>query len=574
MKKIISISIISILIFSSCGADHLSVVQKKFGTFTVKEGTLTINDTIIASIEWETTSDLAFKASGRISDIYVRPGEKVKAWQVLARLGNKESLIQVDALSKIENELVDLGLSTNAVKVGTQNMGTSLAKLYDKRIAWLDNTILSLQNNLEKAKQNLGNQNATLPITFLTLAHDFDRVTSNMLHEWDKILWLTTNFEYTNDAWEAYLGTRLGSAKSEADSKWWVLYAGRGKVRTYFESWATISDINTAISDLRNAYNDARIYASSMNTMLQNSVIWWGLPEEKLNAWISAWLGYSSDEQQSEARFIAWKNEIQNLTNIQNGSGSVAQKDITSIELELKNLQISRETLLAEKDSKLKEIKTNVDTVQSKKWEVSVQIEQARMNASLAGESVEYNIIRAPFDGIVLEKNMEIGNVVSAGIPIMKVSSQGKYIIKTYIDNDMYKYKVGSPLVIENIATQEVLSGSISLIQKEKDPLHNKNYTEIEIKNTDQSLGERVIIKLARSKTPYQNGTIIPLESIITRYGPPGVFLYKESRATFTLVNIVWSDLRFAEVIGIPEWSVIITSGKENILDGEVLKMN
>jgi multidrug efflux pump subunit AcrA (membrane-fusion protein) len=571
MYKLLSLTLVISLLLSSCWKTIEIIPEKKYKTFVVQDGALAINDTIIASIEWWITSQLAFKAWWRISEIYVQPWQEIKSWQILARLENKESAIQVQSLSKIEKELIDLGLSTNDIKLWTQSMGNSLAKLYDKRISGMDINILSLKNTLEKAKQNLGNETSTLSKTFATLAHDFDRVTSSMLYEWDKILGLTTNFDYTNDSWEDYLWTRTGNLKVDADNKWGNLYWSRGKIRSYIDSGATIPDINRAVTDLKEAYNNARLFATSMNHMFQNSVVGWWLPEEKLNAWVTMWNGFSSDEQQSEARFIAWNNQILSLTSSAGGSGSVADKDITSLELELKNLEISRETLLAEKESKLKEIKANVDTIRSKYWEVSVQIEQTRMNSSLARESLEYNIIRAPFDGIVLEKYGDIGNIVGAGIPVVKLSSNDRFMIKTYLDNDMYKYKLNDSIVLENISTNQSLSGTITLIQNEKDPIHNKNYIEIKILSTDQSIGERVVLKLTRTKTPFQNGVIIPLESIVTRYGPPWVFLVKDGKAVFTLVTLVWSDLKLVEVIGIPEWSVLITEGKENMIDGELL---
>jgi hypothetical protein len=46
------------------------------------------------------------------------------------------------------------------------------------------------------------------------------------------------------------------------------------------------------------------------------------------------------------------------------GSGTVADKDISSLELELENLKLSKAILMREKEAKLQEIKTNVDTVQ------------------------------------------------------------------------------------------------------------------------------------------------------------------------------------------------------------------
>ncbi len=94
-------------------------------------------------------------------------------------------------------------------------------------------------------------------------------------------------------------------------------------------------------------------------------------------------------------------------------------------------------------------------------------------------------------------------------------------MIKTYLDNDIYKYSQNDFLSLENISTQQTLTGVITLIQTERDPIHNKNYVEIKISNSDQSIGERVLLRLTRTKTPFQDGTIIPLDGIITRYGPP-----------------------------------------------------
>jgi multidrug resistance efflux pump len=64
------------------------------------------------------------------------------------------------------------------------------------------------------------------------------------------------------------------------------------------------------------------------------------------------------------------------------------------------------------------------------------------MNASLASESTEYNIIRAPYDGIVLEKYSEVGMVAGAGVPVIRVTSNKSKLIKTYIDNNLYQYEI------------------------------------------------------------------------------------------------------------------------------------
>lgn len=104
------------------------------------------------------------------------------------------------------------------------------------------------------------------------------------------------------------------------------------------------------------------------------------------------------------------------------------------------------------------------------------------MSASLAHESIGYLTLTAPYDGIILEKSITPGSVVGAGISVMKISSQDKNLLKVAIDNDIYGMKVGNIVTLKSIFPEETLTGMVSLVQAEKDPLHNKNALEITIR--------------------------------------------------------------------------------------------
>lgn len=169
------------------------------------------------------------------------------------------------------------------------------------------------------------------------------------------------------------------------------------------------------------------------------------------------------------------------------------------------------------------------------------------MSYSLARESGEYSIIRAPFDGVILEKFGEEGMVIGAGTPLVKMTSSDIKIVKTYIDNSLYNYKIDG-IITANTLDNETLTGKITLLQEQKDPLHNKNYTEIVLSGTGV-VGTKITLHLERKKSSLQNGTLIPLSSILTRYGPPGVYVLEDGKARFQLVEILGSDMSYAEVL-------------------------
>jgi hypothetical protein len=109
------------------------------------------------------------------------------------------------------------------------------------------------------------------------------------------------------------------------------------------------------------------------------------------------------------------------------------------------------------------------------------------------------------------------------------------------------------------------------MIQKQKDPLYNKNYIEIKI-DGELTLWEKVQVLLERKKWTTENGILIPLSSIITRFGPPGIYILRDNKAVFQHIDILASDMWYAEVNWLTEWVEIIVDGKENIYDGELLQ--
>jgi hypothetical protein len=116
---------------------------------------------------------------------------------------------------------------------------------------------------------------------------------TQMLFEGDKILGVSTNFEYTNDAWEAYLGTRVGDSKALATNEWNTTYTARGELRARIEKSKVINLANP-VEDfelISKSLIQARKYADSMLYVLQNSVPGGGLPQEMLTGWLASWNG-------------------------------------------------------------------------------------------------------------------------------------------------------------------------------------------------------------------------------------------------------------------------------------------
>lgn len=65
---------------------------------------------------------------------------------------------------------------------------------------------------------------------------------------------------------------------------------------------------------------------------------------------------------------------------------------------------------------------------------------------------------------------------------------------------------------------------------------------------------------------------LIPNAALITKYGETGVYILENGRTEYRIVTVIASDGNMSTITGLKAGQKIITKGKENILDGEMLE--
>lgn len=80
----------------------------------------------------------------------------------------------------------------------------------------------------------------------------------------------------------------------------------------------------------------------------------------------------------------------------------------------------------------------NVSLAHEKVEQVKLKRQQAKSMMSEVETYLSYTKIKAPFDGIVLEKNMDTGNLAAPGNPIMKIGNNTN-VIHTFISQSLIK---------------------------------------------------------------------------------------------------------------------------------------
>ncbi|MDD2565856.1 MAG: efflux RND transporter periplasmic adaptor subunit [Candidatus Gracilibacteria bacterium] len=281
MKKILSILLVSSLFLASCGTTE--IVEKKFyKTFTVKNGSLTSKDSILATVEGKNSTSLSFKAPGRISEIYVKKGDNVKTGDILAKLSNDEGGISYSGLSNILSDMNSMGGDIASMGGDTAKMKVAVDNLYEQRIQLLENSyekskiatqmaekdlalaiktlddsskmfsgsltsvdqkIKQAENALKMANNNLDNSRKLLEqekinirknaLNSLSNAYIIAR---NALDYTDVIIGVTDSNKYKNDSYEVYLGAKNSSTKTYAEKLFREFNAKYSDTYKYYQS--------------------------------------------------------------------------------------------------------------------------------------------------------------------------------------------------------------------------------------------------------------------------------------------------------------------------------------------------
>lgn len=183
--------------------------------------------------------------------------------------------------------------------------------------------------------------------------------------------------------------------------------------------------------------------------------------------------------------------------------------------------------------------------------EASIKFAEANVNASEV--QLEYTLIRAPFDGVVLTKNANVGEVISpfgaaAGSrgAIVTIADMSSLEVEADVsESNIEKIKEGMPCEITLDAYPEKrYSGFVNKIVPTADRAKATVLTKVRFKERDERVLPEMRAKvnfLKEGKQQQQNSTpkiSVPAAAITTRNGQKVVFIVKDEIIVETAVTL------------------------------------
>ncbi|MDD5377434.1 MAG: HlyD family efflux transporter periplasmic adaptor subunit [Candidatus Gracilibacteria bacterium] len=512
--------------------------------------------------------------------------------------------------AKIGVELAqkDLDLAKQTLKNSIAIFSGSILSSGEK-VTQAEKNLDYANNNLTNSTKLLGIQGESLRKNALNSMSNAFIIARNARDFADETLGVTDANKAKNDDYEVYLGAKNSLTKTEAENSFQTFNTEYEAMYVWYyaniigKTDVSKETLNEGLSRSLTILEHLRDMLHAISTVLENSITSSTFPESDLNVLKNKTTAFLSSLELSildqngngvkgsiaaiEAFDSSYSLKIQQLQDAvqlaeedlnlaktgKDTSSSDVQKNMDTLaasvhmkedalklaQVAVSEVEKNRNVLSSERDSKLREIDSNLS--------------ETRMNRNLANNTIESGIIRAPFDGVVLTRNFDIGSMVSPNLPVFSLTSTDGFLVKTNVDLTKTPLVMGQKVSLSRLSDGASFETKVAVLRTEPDMTHNKGYTELVLTGTGIRVGDRVEVLFEKKNiSEVHTDMVIPSMAIITKYGETGVYILENGYSKYQIITVLASDGDMTAVTGLSLGQAVITKGNGNILDGEQLE--
>ena len=198
---------------------------------------------------------------------------------------------------------------------------------------------------------------------------------------------------------------------------------------------------------------------------------------------------------------------------------------------------------------------------------------QAKAMASVLKERYDRAGIRAPFDGVVVDRFVELGQLVNPGQRVVRILDPYTLKLEAYLtDSQVQWVTVGEKATVQLGESRDMASGSVSWVGFEADRMTGKFKVEIEIPNPDLKYHSGVIGRARLGKNLVSNVVAIPRDAVLPGRIGSTAFVVENDRAVLRRL-VLGADQGLMVVVldGLAPGDRLVVRGHRDLRDGSLV---
>ena len=218
------------------------------------------------------------------------------------------------------------------------------------------------------------------------------------------------------------------------------------------------------------------------------------------------------------------------------------------------------------------ELKSSSYVSEAQLKEAEALLEAARAELVRAELDLEYAAIRAPFDGALQARMVEIGDFVSRGDPVATYVDNRRIVVSANLSEYDARYVQPGDTAEARLATGETVRGRIRYVAPVADESTRTFAVELEVDNRDGSLRAGGTAELRIPAETVLAHRISPSLLTLDDAGNVGVKIVDENnRVDFIVADIAMTSSDGVWVAGLPASATLITVGQGFVADGSIV---
>ena len=199
---------------------------------------------------------------------------------------------------------------------------------------------------------------------------------------------------------------------------------------------------------------------------------------------------------------------------------------------------------------------------------IKYEMEALEAAFNLASLELDYTQIRAPIDGVIAERFVKLGNTISEGEALFKVTSLDPLVAYLHVPEREYQHiKPGQPVGIDiDALSGKPIAAAVSRVSPVVDPQTGTFKITVEIVDMKRRIKPGMFGRIGVIYDVHENALQIPRSAIIEDQGVASVFVIEDDRAVRKTISTGYSNRGMVEVTsGLHEGEQVVTVGQASL---------
>jgi multidrug efflux system membrane fusion protein len=200
--------------------------------------------------------------------------------------------------------------------------------------------------------------------------------------------------------------------------------------------------------------------------------------------------------------------------------------------------------------------------------------ESARAALTSAELDFARSSIRAPFDGVLVDRTVEAGDLLSPGGEVAVVADLDPIVVAGWMTEKEVAGVLPGTGATAKLSDGREISGTITYLSPQADPVTRMYKVELRAPNADYSIRSGLTAVLSVPHEKVMAALVSPASVLLSDEGVVGLLLADEEGVTrFCPVEIAQSAPEGFWVTGAPEKTILVTLGKDFVRPGQKVKL-